>query len=105
MIETYYAVRALRMAFSGHPNVAGYEVPEHLLKGDIWKGKSNNADRQEAQAGTESGRKHRLTVGKDRLGLVWDPPVGHLRRRVSLRPSQYSSTRSVVERVALRLTI
>lgn len=37
VIETYYAVRALRMAFGGHSNVAGYEVPEHLLKGDIWK--------------------------------------------------------------------
>lgn len=37
MIETYYAVRSLRMTFSGNPSVADVEVPEHLLKGQIWK--------------------------------------------------------------------
>jgi hypothetical protein len=37
VIETYYAVRALRMAFSGHPDVAAVDVPEHLVKGEIWR--------------------------------------------------------------------
>ncbi len=37
VIETYHAVRALRMAFSTHPDAVGYEVPGPLLKGRIWK--------------------------------------------------------------------
>jgi hypothetical protein len=37
VVDTYYAVRALRMAFSSHPDCAGYELPQSLLKGRIWK--------------------------------------------------------------------
>jgi hypothetical protein len=37
VLDAYFAVSTLRMAFHGHPKVAGHEVPEHLVKGEIWK--------------------------------------------------------------------
>lgn len=36
MIETYGAIRTLRLIFANHPNVKGYkDIPEWLFKGDI----------------------------------------------------------------------
>jgi hypothetical protein len=37
VIETYDAVRALRMAFGGHPDAEDVEVPKHLLELDIYR--------------------------------------------------------------------
>lgn len=37
VLEAYYAISTLRMAFQTQPSAAGHEVPEHLVKGEIWK--------------------------------------------------------------------
>lgn len=36
VIEAYYAVSTLRMAFSNHPQASACKVPEHLVKGQVW---------------------------------------------------------------------
>ena len=36
IIKAYKNIRLLRLIFADHPNVAGYEIPDHLQSGKIW---------------------------------------------------------------------
>jgi hypothetical protein len=36
MIEAYSALRLLRLILANHPKTKAYQVPEWLLKGEIW---------------------------------------------------------------------